>query len=252
MGGQGVALGQQSKEWTGLYQGFNPIVANETSPDGVGFCCYEVRVNGKITADPVNSHAFEVDLSAMGLTLGKGVTVRLMHRPGCAPRMLNPDVLLPSPGFELTSFEAKENGEVLWTTSMEKGRMPFILQQFKWGKWVDVLRVDGQGGPEEKTYSVRVDPVAGINQLRLSHVGADGQRITKGEVSFHSDSPALEWNHDRDGQKIQFSKKTQFEIVDTFGNVVMRGHGDEAILRYLARGEYFVNFGARSETLKKR
>ena len=44
---------------------------NETNPDGVGFCCYEVRVNGQLTADEVNSHAFEVDLRSQGIVFGQ-------------------------------------------------------------------------------------------------------------------------------------------------------------------------------------
>ena len=79
---------QQAIDVAGLYQGENLLVVNETNPDGVGFCCYEVRVNGLVTADQVNSHAFEIDLRSHGIALGNGVAVRLMHRPGCAPRIL--------------------------------------------------------------------------------------------------------------------------------------------------------------------
>ena len=77
---------QQTLELGGPYQGENLLVVNDPSADGVGFCCYEVRVNGLLTADAVNSHAFEVDLGALGLTLGKGLSVRLKHRSGCVPR----------------------------------------------------------------------------------------------------------------------------------------------------------------------
>ena len=48
------------------------------------------------------------------------------------------------------------------------------------------------------------------------------------------------------------SRPTQYEVIDAFGTVVLQGRGKEVILRYLARGEYFVNYGARSETFKKR
>ena len=63
---------QQGIDVAGLYQGENLLVVNETNPDGVGFCCYEVRVNGLVTADQVNSHAFEIDLRSHGIALAKG------------------------------------------------------------------------------------------------------------------------------------------------------------------------------------
>ena len=84
-----------------------------------------------------------------------------MHRPGCAPRILNPEVIAPSPGFELVSSTALPTGEVSWVTSAERGRMPFVLQQRKWGKWVDVVRVDGQGGPGRGTVQRTVQPGPG-------------------------------------------------------------------------------------------
>lgn len=243
---------QQAVELSGSYQGENLLVVNETNPDGVGFCCYEVRVNGRLTADQVNSHAFEIDLRGQGMALGNGVAVRLMHRPGCAPRVLNPEVIAPSPGFELVDFKVVSTGEVAWTSADERGRMPYVLQQFKWGKWVDVLRVDGQGGEGERHYQARIQPIRGENLLRLTHLAPDGALAIKGEASFYAEVPRVEFEYDTKSAVMRFSEPTQFEIVDQYGTVVLSGHGDNAVLRYLARGEYFANFGARSETFKKR
>ena len=247
-----VLQGQKSIELGGLFQGENLLVVNEPSADGVGFCCYEVRVNGMLTADAVNSHAFEIDLGSLGLPLGKGVSIRLKHRSGCAPRILNPEVILPTPGFQLVAFEAASSGEVSWTTVDEHGRMPFVLQQFKWGKWVDVVRLDGRGGPEEQIYSTTVQPVRGENLLRLTHLAPDGTLAVKGEARFEGDVPELTMEYDQKKQVLTFSGSTQYELVDEFGTVVLRGVGSIATLRYLARGEYFVNFGAGTEVLRKR
>ena len=244
--------GQQSVELSGLYQGENLLVVNETNPDGVGFCCYEVRVNGQLTADEVNSHAFEIDLRSQGIVLGKGLSVRLMHRPGCAPRILNPEVVKPSPGFELIDFKVSSTGDVVWTSSEERGRMPYVLQQFKWGKWVDVVRVDGRGGPGERHYSAHIDPIFGENLLRLTHLAPDGTLEVKGEARFQGDVPEVAMEYEQKSQVLKFSRSTQYELVNEFGTVVLRGVGSEATLRYLSRGEYFVNFGARTSSLKKR
>lgn len=247
-----VVSAQTAIEVGGLYQGENLLVVNETNPDGVGFCCYEVRVNGQVTADQVNSHAFEIDLRSHGIALGKGVAIRLLHRPGCAPRILNPEVITPSPGFELVEFVANPNGEVSWVTSEERGRMPFVLQQFKWGKWVDAVRIDGLGGPGKRHYHVQFKPVRGENILRLTHLAADGALEVKGEARFTSNAPAVTFDYDHKTQTIAFSEETQYEVVNAFGTVVLQGHGTDVILSYLARGEYFVNCGARSDTFKKR
>lgn len=243
---------QQTLELGGLYQGENLLVVNDPSADGVGFCCYEVRVNGMLTSDAVNSHAFEVDLGALGLTLGKGLSVRLKHRSGCVPRVLNPEVIQPIPGFQLVSFDAAPTGEVSWVTEGEHGRMPFVLQQFKWGKWVDVVRLDGRGGPDERAYATEIQPIQGENLLRLTHLAPDGTLEVKGEVRFEGDVPEVTMSYSARNQVVSFSKATQYEIVDEFGTVVLRGVGNQATLRYLSRGDYYVNFGAGTEVLKKR
>ena len=92
----------------------------------------------------------------------------------------------------------------------------------------------------------------GENILRLTHLGADGALEVKGEARFTSSTKALGFRYDPRDQRIVFTAETQYEVVDAFGTVVLQGHGKEVILRYLARGEYFVNYGARSETFKKR
>ena len=205
-----------------------------------------------LTADAVNSHAFEIDLTSLGLPLGKVVSVSLKHRSGCVPRILNPEVIQPSPGFELVAFDAFPSGEVSWTTVDEHGRMPFVLQQFKWGKWVDIVRLDGRGSSEEQVYVTSIQPMQGENLLRLTHLAPDGTLEVKGEARFQGDVPEPTMEYDQKSQVLTFSGPTQYELVDEFGTVVLRGVGNTATLRYLSRGDYFVNFGAGTELLKKR
>ena len=71
-------------------------------------------------------------------------------------------------------------------------------------------------------------------------------------MSIFAEVPEVAFEYDSKSATMRFSEPTQYEIVDQYGTVVLSGHGDNAILRYLARGEYYVNFGARSETFKKR
>ncbi|HEY8404629.1 MAG TPA: hypothetical protein VIK71_08470, partial [Flavobacteriales bacterium] len=42
----------------GIYQGKDLYVKNPVTSSGIGFCIFEVLVNGNITSDEVNSPAF--------------------------------------------------------------------------------------------------------------------------------------------------------------------------------------------------
>jgi len=103
----------------GEYQLKNVFVLNGGSPSGVGFCVYEVTVNGDITSDEINSDAFEIDLSVFGLELGDPVEVRISHKDGCEPKVLNPEALEPTPTFEAKVLTVSAEGILNWTTVNE-------------------------------------------------------------------------------------------------------------------------------------
>ena len=77
----------------GTYQGENIYVRNPFAPSGVGFCAYEVTVNGMITTDEINSSAFEIDLTSYGFTIGDEVVVAIKYKDDCMPMVLNANAL---------------------------------------------------------------------------------------------------------------------------------------------------------------
>jgi hypothetical protein len=83
----------QETDLKGHYKGRNLFVENPNGPDGIGFCVVEVKVNGRITTDEVNSAAFEIDFPSLGIKEGDPVEVELIHKKGCEPVVKNADVL---------------------------------------------------------------------------------------------------------------------------------------------------------------
>ena len=129
----------------GVYQNKNIYVINSVAVSGAGFCTYEVAVNGDISTDEINSNAFEIDLSIYDLELGEDVYIEIMFKDGCAPKVLNPGVLKPQPSFETQSISIDRSGLLEWETTNESAVLPFVVQQFKWNKWVQVGEVQGKG-----------------------------------------------------------------------------------------------------------
>src|SRR5688572_4953500 len=98
----------------GNYQGKVLYVQNPFGPGGVGFCVTEVKVNGNITTDETNSSAFEIDLKAHKLTPGDKVEVKIFHKEGCKPKVLNPEVLKPKSTYEIVNMGADKDGTFTW------------------------------------------------------------------------------------------------------------------------------------------
>src|SRR5690349_13030525 len=92
----------------GTYQGKVVYVQNPFGPGGVGFCVTEVKVNGNITTDELTSSAFEIDLKPHKLNIGDKVEIKIFHKEGCKPKVLNPEVLKPKSTYEIIGMSVEK------------------------------------------------------------------------------------------------------------------------------------------------
>lgn len=234
----------------GNYQGKNLYVQNPFAGSGVGFCVYEVRVNDQVTTDEINSSAFEVDFKNFQLKIGDKVEVKIMHKDDCKPKVLNPEALKPKSTYELIKMSVDPDGTLKWQTKGESGKLPYVIEQFKWNKWVKVGEVEGKGtnGPNE--YSYKVVPHSGKNQFRVKQTDYTNQARPSKPVDLQSSVPELSFSPARADKKITFHEannnnktvETQYEIYDQYGNVVKKGFGSEVDVSNLKKGVYYLNY----------
>ena len=152
----------------GNYHGKNLYVQNPFASEGVGFCTFEVKVNGQVTTDEINSSAFEIDLSFFQLQLGAPVEIRISHKDDCKPRVVNSEVLKPMSTFEVASIGISKQGMLAMTTINETGKLPYTIEQFRWNKWVEVGEFEGKGDPEKNVYEVQLTTIHnGQNRFRV-------------------------------------------------------------------------------------
>lgn len=177
----------------GNYQGKVLYVQNPFSSGGVGFCVSEVKVNGNITTDELTSSAFEIDLKPHNLKIGDKVTIQIFHKEGCKPKVLNPEVLKPKSTYEIIAMSADKDGTYKWSTKSETGKLTFIIEQFRWNKWVKVGEVEGVGTPTSNDYSFKIAPHSGKNQLRVRQTDYSGQPRLSKAVDFISDVPETDY-----------------------------------------------------------
>lgn len=234
----------------GNYQGKTLYVQNPFASGGVGFCVTEVRVNGNITTDEITSSAFEIDLKAHKLNIGEKVEVKIFHKADCKPKVLNPEVLKPKSTFEVVSMSADKEGTLSWTTKSETGKLAFVIEQFRWNKWVKVGEVEGKGTPTSNDYSFKVSPHSGKNQLRVRQTDYSGQPRLSKAADFMSDVPEIEYAPQKVSKELNFSVKgksdkaaeTMYEIYDQYGNIVKKGFGSKVDVSNLPKGSYFINY----------
>jgi hypothetical protein len=227
----------------GHYQGKNIFIQNPFSEAGVGFCVFEVTVNDQVATDEINSSAFEVDMNNFGLKLGDAVVVKIKHKDGCTPVVLNPEVLKPRSTFEVVKQSIGADGTFTWTTSNETGELPFIIEQKRWNKWVKAGEVMGAGIPGEHSYEFKVTPHSGENTFRVRQTDLTKKSRMGQNVTFTDPSVAVvTWGPLKVKDVITFSAPTLYEVYDQYGNIVKRGYANTLDVTGLKKDLYYLNY----------
>jgi hypothetical protein len=250
-----VEVGDPSKEGIiileGKYQNRNIYVANPYPDNGVGYCTYEVRVNGDIVTDEVNGRAFEIDLKQFELTTGEKVVIEIKHKGGCAPQVLNPGGLKPKPTFTTESINLNKSGLLEWSTSNEAGILDFVVQQYKWNKWVDVGEVSGIGTPSINDYDYKVHLTSGVNKFRVMQRNYEGKIKKSTSIELVSSLPKLTYIYNKRTREVVFSSETQFEIHDVYGRIVKRGYGSSIKVDNLEKSEYYISYDNSTDSFQR-
>jgi hypothetical protein len=236
----------------GNYQGKNIYVQNPFSGTGVGFCTFEVRVNGDVTTDEVNSSAFEIDLANFQLEIGAKVVVTIKHKDDCKPKVLNPEVLKPKSTFEVIDMDIDKEGVFKWSAKGETGKLPYIIEQFRWNKWIKVGEVEGKGTPETNQYSFKIAPHTGENLFRVKQVDYTGKPRYSKSAKYRSMAVEVTFSPIKVSKDLIFSAETMFEIYDSYGNIVKKGFADKIDVTNLQKGIYYLNYDNKTDKFVKK
>jgi hypothetical protein len=236
----------------GKYQNKNLFIQNGYAGNGVGFCTYEVTINGKVSTDEVNSSAFEIDFSALQIKPGTPVVVEIKHKDDCSPKVLNPEALKARATFEVININVNKNGLINWSTKNEMGSLPFVVEQFRWNKWIPVGEVKGIGTSDKNNYSFQTTAHSGENKFRVKQVGYGDVVKVSSNVSFISSVALPNYTINKNETKIEFSSETMYEVFDIYGNVIKRGFNKNIDISNLEKGSYYLCYdNIMSDFIKK-
>jgi len=241
----------------GSYQGKNLYVQNPMDDDGFGYCATKVTVNGDIMPSGTSMGAFEIDFSIFNIAIGEPVFIVIEHNDGCKPKILNPEVLLPRSTFKVSSIEVNTQGVLTWKTTDEHGKLPYIIEQFRWNKWVSIGEVAGKGNVGSNSYEFQVTPHSGENKIRVTQIDHSGTKRPSPEVKFVSTIELVTKNPSSVKTIINFTTSgkpvdTRYEIFDAYGSIVKKGTGSSVDCSNLIKGIYYLNFDNKTENFIKK
>lgn len=237
----------------GKFMGKNIFVKNPFGGAGVGFCVFEVTVNGKLSPDEVNQSAFEIDFGNHDLKIGDKVIINIKHKDDCKPEVLNPEVLKPKSTFNTKRVTFSDDGVIEWSTDNENGSLDFIVEQFRWNKWVKVGEVKGIGTPGVHSYSYKITPHSGENRARVKQVDFTGRPRYSKDATYTSNVPEIKLEDTKIKGSVVFKGgETLYEIYDRYGSIVKKGYGGTADVQSLEKGKYYVSYDNKTEEVQIR
>lgn len=239
----------------GHYQGQKIYVQNPADEDGFGFCINKVTVNGDVIPVDMYSSAFQIDLSEYNIEIGDEVIIVFEHEAGCKPKLLNPEALRPKSTFVLQEIACTTDGTLTWSTTEESGKLNFLIEQYKWNKWVVVGEVIGIGTEELNNYTFNVLPHSGENTIRLAQIdNTSKKRVTQSVTFTPSTVGEPEINVSNEAKTIEFlvdgkATKTKYEIFDAYGNIVKKGFNSVVKYGNLKAGVYHINYDNKNDRI---
>lgn len=246
-----LLLAQQEQEEyvvSGVYNGKNLYVQNPLSSNMKDYCTREVWVNGQqIFANP-RSSAFTVNLSHLSEL--EPVTVRIVYANGCAPKIINPQVIHTRNNFRYLTIQIDSN-KLEWLTTGELESGKFFIEKLQGGRWQPIGSQQAIG-KENSRYQAAVEHHSGENKYRLKYLQEDGETFYSSVQTYEVASEPITFAPTRVSDVIYLSRETDYEVTDAKGNQLLKGRGKEIKLGHLSSGLYYLNFDNRKEKFYKK
>ncbi len=241
----------QDEEYTvtGEYHGKNIYVQNPLSSDKINFCTKEVYLNEKLVLKYPKTSAFEINLQ--GLSVGDPIFIKIIHYPGCYPKIINPQVIRSKSKFQFLNVTADAES-IKWSTVGELPFGKFFLEHYLYKNWINEETISGKGSFESNQYSVVSRYHSGENRFRIKHLQNDGKIFYSSVFSYNNNIDPVSFYPALVDDKITLSRETPYKVVDTFGNVVFQGDANEINVMNLKAGLYFLHIDNREERFVKK
>jgi hypothetical protein len=135
--------------------------------------------------------------------------------------------------------------------------LTYVIEQYRWNKWVVIGEVDGIGTSAANSYNFNLTPHSGENKIRIAQTDHTGRKRPSQAVTFANTTiNEPEFNPKRVRDIIKFSAsgkpiETKYEIYDAYGNIVKKGVGSQVDCSNLKKGAYYINYDNKNEKFIK-
>jgi hypothetical protein len=245
-----ASAGQGELVLEGVYKGKNLFVQNPFNGSQKDFCTQEVIVNNKVLLSEVKSSAFEIDLSSF--TIDESLFVKIVYKEDCQPKVINPHAIGTKKLFSYNTLKIDYQA-ISWSTHGETDQTVYFLEKFVNNSWLVVSPpIKSLGDESSAHYMLKTSHHSGINKYRIKSFNEKGQVYYSKIYEYESREAPVTFKPKKVKDNILLSKATPYQVLDQFGNVLLKGEEANIDLKQLKAGTYYLNFDNKLEKFTKR
>ncbi len=232
----------------GVYKGKNLYVQN-TVGQSTEFCTIEVYVNNVLALSNPQSTSYEIDLSEA--KFNDPIFVKIKHKDGLKPTVLNPHVIKKMSKFHFVSFTVDEFN-INWSTKGEVIGGTHLLEHYVNNEWLTLYRVSGHAVRNVTNYNHTIKHHAGLNKYRVKYLDKHHKVYYTKEIEFVSQDEPITFYPKRVTRLITLSHHASYEIMDAYGKVIRKGKGKLIDCTALKSGLYYLNINNQTDKFLKK
>jgi hypothetical protein len=229
----------------GIYQGKNISVQNpfvKLKSGDYGYSIQKILVNRKQIFFE-GKGKFIIHLDSLRLKKGSNVRLEIYYREECVPGIIS-GLADSRFSLDLLSLHVDSIGVVRWKVKPENTLEHFIVEQFRWNRWIEVGELNGKDNMKENEYYYQTLSHSGENLFRVKQQTLKGKYQISQTVIFSSNVKKIQMlhHHIKPLSFLEFDGETMYEIYDAYGTLLKKGTGTKVDCSDLKKRSYYINF----------
>lgn len=230
---------------TGVYNGKNLYIHNPVK--GASTCISGIYLNDQPLPAPKSS-AIEIDLSH--LKLREKVELRIIHNEDCQPKVINPSAVAERENFQFRFSEVTAH-TIEWVGRGEQKDSKYFVEVYRNNTWHTIATKQCDGTAGNHYYSVPVTHMGNNCLYRIKYYNSlTGESQYSNQLEFLPHAIKITKTQHPSG-KIEFSQETEYQLLDQYFNIVLKGRGYTLDMSRLKEGEYRLVYDHQIEPLSK-
>lgn len=234
---------------TGVFKGQSLYVQNPYDRTSNEFCINRIHINSRLV--DINLRLSALKLNFKSIDLFTPVSVKIDHKESCKPKIINPEAILFHSSFKFDSLFLNDS-ILTWTTKGDRHEGNFTVEQLRGDFWDPVEKLRAKGifeGTQYVYFPVHHD---GGNKYRIKYSLPNGRFLYSKEMEFVYYPEPVTFSPKVVQDRITLSRNAEYEIMNSGGDVILRGQAKEIPLRRLKPGDYFIHIEGMSESFVKK